>query len=136
MPPAARLWLARASLHTDGKGRTSYGPTRCAADIGLDDALIEAGINWLLARGLVCHDHADQGTECWRLMHYGFDAKTARIGGYGPDRMSPRDGLPPMYGRPVSAVISPPDGNLDYTPPPWSAIAPTITEGDPDEMHP
>jgi hypothetical protein len=129
MPPAARLWLARASLYTDTKGRTAYGPTRCATDLGLDPDIIAAGINWLTARGLVAHDHDEQGRECWRLMHYDWDQAAPTIGGYGPDRGLKRDGLPPMYGRPVDQVITPPTGNLDYTPPTWDEIAPVVQHG-------
>jgi hypothetical protein len=128
MPPAARLWLARASLFTDDKGRTSYGPARCGGDVGLDPDHIEAGIHWLLAAGLVLHDHDDNGVECWRLAHYDW-AKGDTIGGYSADAGQVRDGLPPQYGRRVDDVITPPSGNLDYTPPTWADIAPSIRGG-------
>lgn len=130
MPPAARLWLARASLHTDDRGRTNYGPARCATEVGLNFEVLQVGIEWLLTHGLVAHDHNDKGDECWRLMHYDWDAKTPTISGYGPDRGLKRDGLPPMYGRSVDHVITPPTGNLDYTPPAWAAIAQQIRGDD------
>ena len=132
LTPNARLWLARASLRCDPKGRTSYGPVRYAHDTGDTVANGTQAVEQLLAAGLLCHDHDDQGVECWRLMHYDFDTKAAKVGGYGPDRLSPRDGLPPSHGRPIEAVISPPSGNLDFTPPTWDEIKPdVIHQGEP-----
>lgn len=125
MPPAARLWLARAALHTDDKGRTKYGPTRCANDVGLNPDAIERGVNWLTAAGLVMHDHDDRGLECWRLAHHDYDREDV-IGGYSADAGQKRDGHPPQYGRRVSDVIDPPTGNLDFTPPKWSDVASQI----------
>lgn len=121
MPPAARLWLARAALFADDKGRTKYGPARCASDIGLQPDLIEAGINWLLATGLVLHDHDDTGAECWRLAHHDYDREDV-IGGYSADAGQKRDGLPPQYGRTVADVIDSPTGNLHFDPPAWDQI--------------
>lgn len=126
LTPSMRLWLARASLHCDPKGRTNYGPVRYAHDTGDTITNGTQAVEQLLAAGLLCHDHNDQGDECWRLMHYDFTSRTPTIGGYTQDRLSPRDGYPPAYGRPVSAVIDPPTGNLDFTPPSWNQIAPTI----------
>lgn len=132
MPPAARLWLARAALHADDKGRTKYGPTRCATDIGLDSDHIEKGINWLLATGLVIHDHDDQGVECWRLAHHDYDREDL-IGGYSHDAGQKRDGLPAQYGRSVNDVIEPPTGNLRFDPPKWDEIRDQVLhEEDPD----
>ena len=126
LTPNARLWLARASLRCDAKGRTNYGPVRYSTDTSDSVANGAAAVEQLLALGLICHDHTDDGTECWRLMHYDFDAKQAKVGGYTQDRLSPRDGNPPAYGRPVSAVIDPPTGKQDFTPPRWDEIKPHV----------
>lgn len=127
MPPNARLWLARASLYADTEGRTSYGPMRYSVDCRDTEDNGRAGIAWLLGRGLVCHDHDDNGTECWRLMHYDFDAKQPAIGGYGPDRGLKRDGLPPAYGRPVDRVIGTQSGNTNFTAPTWDEVKAQIS---------
>jgi hypothetical protein len=128
--PNARLWLARASLRCDSKGRTSYSAEGYSADTTDTIANGHAAIAQLLEKGLICHDHDEAGSPCLRLLHYDFDAgANPRIGGYGPDAGLPRDGLPPGYGRPVSAVITPQGGNHDYTPKPWSDIAQTVTVG-------
>ena len=122
--PNARLWLARASLHADSKGRTGYGAMRYAADTGDAGSNGEAAIRQLLELGLVANDHNDQGVECWRLLHYDWDSDaTLVIRGYGRDAGQKRDGLPPMYGRRVSDVIDPPSGRQDFTPPTWDEIA-------------
>lgn len=128
MPPNARLWLARASLFTDDKGRTRYGPARYATDCRDTEQSGEAGIAWLCARGLVCNDHDDNGIECWRLLHYDWDQPEPRINGYSTNAGQKRDGLPPQYGRTVDDVIDPPTGRQDFTPPTWADIAPTIKE--------
>lgn len=133
MPPAARLWLARAALFSDDKGRTSYGPTRCAGDVGLDAELIEAGIRWLLARGLVLHDHTDAGVECWRLAHTDWTEPT--YGEYSEHAGQRKDNLPPQYGRRVADVIDPPHGKQDFPVPPWSEIAPQIIDTDAEEQQ-
>lgn len=104
--PNARLWLARASLRADPKGRTRYGPARYSTDTGDTEASGQAAIAQLLARGLVTHDHDDNGTECWRLTHHDWDS-TPTIGGYSADAGQHRDGYPPQYGRRVSDVIQP-----------------------------
>ena len=121
MPPAARLWLARAALFADDKGRTKYGPSRLAFDCGLPADAVEGAINWLLAAGLVLHDHDDTGVECWRLAHHDYDRQDV-IGGYSRDAGQKRDGLPPQYGRGVADVIDPPTGNQNYKPPSWDEI--------------
>lgn len=125
MPPAARLWLARAALFSDDKGRTKYGPARLASDCGLPADAAERGINWLTAAGLVLHDHDDHGAECWRLAHHDYTREDV-IGGYSRDAGQKRDGLPPQYGRTVDDVIEPPTGK-PFTPPPatdvhWSQL--------------
>lgn len=132
LTPNARLWLARASLRCDPKGRTNYGPVRYASDTGDSVANGTQAVEQLLAIGLVCHDHDDDGNECWRLMHYDFDAKVAKVGGYGQDRLSPRDGKPPAYGRPVNAVIDPPTGKQVFHVPTWDEIRPVVMHEEPD----
>jgi len=121
MPPAARLWLARAALFSDDKGRTKYGPTRLATDCRLPADAVEAGINWLTSRGLVVHDHDERGLECWRLAHHDYDREDV-IGGYSADAGQKRDGLPPQYGRGVDDIVPPPTGNLNFDPPTWDEI--------------
>lgn len=128
MPPAARLWLARAALFADPKGRTSYGPARCGTDIGLDPDHIDSGIRWLLARGLVLHDHNDDGVECWRLAHTDWTG-TDTIGGYSRDAGQTRDGYPPQYGRRVSDVIEP--NGTPFTPPPDTHWTRLVTQDTP-----
>lgn len=127
MPPNARLYLARTSLFCDPKGRTRYGPTRYATDMGDTEESGQRALNWLTSAGLIVNDVNDDGTDCWRLIHFEWDAPEPRIKGYGPDAGLPKNGLPPAYGRPVSYVIDTPTGNLNFTPPPWTQIAPTIT---------
>ena len=131
MPPNSRLYLARASLFCDSKGRTRYGPVRYATDTG--DSTGQQAIDWLTANGLVVNDTLDDGTECWRLVHYEWDAPTPRIGGYSPDAGQPRNGLPPAYGRPVDAVIPPKARGADTfkaPPGPWRTH---VTQPDPRE---
>jgi hypothetical protein len=112
--PNARLWLARASLHADPKGRTGYGPARYAGDTGDTETSGQAAIAQLLACGLVINDHNDDGVECWRLAHYDWQ-RGDTIGGYSSDAGQKRDGLPPMYGRHVNDVIGP--NGTPFTPP-------------------
>ena len=126
IPPNARLYLARASLFADAKGRTRYGPTRYATDMGDSEESGQRAINWLTAAGLILNDTDDNGVECWRLTHYDWNTPEPKIKGYGPDAGLPKNGLPPAYGRPVSHVTPPVGGNLDYTPPAWDQIKPLI----------
>lgn len=107
MPPSARLWLARASLYADHKGRTRYGPARYSADVGDTESNAVAGIEWLVANHLVTHDHDDDGIECWRLVHFDWDRDEVITAEYAPNKGQKRDGLPPQYGRKVSDVIEP-----------------------------
>ena len=134
LAPNARLWLARASLRCDPKGRTQYGANRYSMDTGDTINNGNDAIDQLLALGLIAHDYDDNGAECWRLMHYEFGAKPRKVGGYGSDRESPKDSLPPQYGRPVSAVVDPPTGNQDFVAPKWSDIAGEVIAPIPDRI--
>jgi len=128
MPGHARLWLASASLAADSDGRTAYSAGKhIDHTISTWDA-VQSAIDWLVNAGLVIHDTYPNGDPCLRLMHYDFNAPNAiaAIGGYSPDRLSPRDGLPPAYGRPVEATIDSNPG-ADYQAPPWTDVAPVIT---------
>lgn len=136
LTPNARLWLARASLRSDPKGRTRYGASAYSFDTGDTINNGNDAIDQLLALGLLAHDHDDEGAECWRLMHYAWDAKPQTIGGYGPDRGLKRDGNPPGYGRPVDHVIGPNTGNLDFEAPKWADIAESIRAGRQPEPDP
>ena len=129
MPPSARLWLARASLFADAKGRTNYGPARYADWSGDTVGNAQRGIDWLLANGLVSHDHTDDGAECWRLGHFDWQADPV-IAGYGRDTGQRRDGLPPQYGRTVKDVIEPPTGRQDFEAPSWDAIRADVMSGE------
>lgn len=122
MPPNARLYLARVSLFCDDKGRTRYGPTRYATDTGDTDESGQRALNWLAAAGLILNDVDDNGMDCWRLVHYEWEQPAPRIKGYGENAGLLKNGLPPAYGRPVSHVITPPGGNLDYEPPSWEEV--------------
>ena len=128
MPGNARLWLASASLAADSDGRTTYSAGKhIDHTISTWDA-VHTAIEWLVNAGLVIHDTQPDGDPCLRLMHFDFNApdKIAAIGGYGPDRLSPRDHNPPPYGRPVEAVIDSNPG-ADYQAPTWTNVAPVIT---------
>jgi hypothetical protein len=125
MPPNARLYLIRASLFCDDKGRTRYGPATYARDMSDTPENGQLAVNWLTAAGLIVNDVDDNGIECWRLTHYDWAAQTL-ITGYGPEAGLPRDGHPPGYGKPVHMALTPPTGNLNFTPPTWDQIAPTI----------
>ncbi len=128
MPPHARLWLARASLFTDPKGRTGYGPARYANDMGDTEHNGQAAINWLTHHGLVLNDVNDDGVECWRLAHYDWDSEDT-IGGYSRDAGQKRDGLPPQYGRTVADVIAP--NGKRYQPPSETDWRQLVTEEPP-----
>lgn len=116
MPPNVRLWLAKASLCSDGKGRTSYSASRYAKDTGDSEASGDRAVTWILGNGYAVHDVHDNAEPCLRLCHYDFGADRAVIRGYGRDAGMRRDGLPPAYGRTLSDVVPPPYGNLEYVP--------------------
>lgn len=137
LSPNARLWLARASLHCDPKGRTSYGPTRYAWETGDSETNGRNAIDQLLERGLVVNDHNETGGECWRLCHHDWDRDTTpTIGGYSADAGQKRDGLPAQYGRSVADVIEPPTGKLDFTAPKWDEIREQVLHGQGEEDDP
>lgn len=122
MPPGARLFLARASLFCDDRGRTLYGPTRYETDTG--DPHGERHVQWLMSHDLVCDDRTDDGTECWRLTHFDWKKDPRRIRGYSSDAGMERDGYPPQYGRTVADVIQP--NGKRYRPPvgtDWRTLA-------------
>lgn len=133
MPPNARLWLARASLFTDAKGRTRYGPARYAADMGDTEESGARAIDWLMGQTIISHDVDDDGIECWRLGHFDWQVEPV-ITGYGRDAGQVRDALPPQYGRSVDDVIDPPSGKQDFHVPSWDEIRPTVMheEDDPE----
>lgn len=128
MPGHARLWLAAASLHTDEDGRTDYSAGRHTDHTISTYETVDTAISWLINAGLIIRDTHPDGRPCLRLIHYDFNAddKLTAIGGYSTDRLSPRDHLPPAYGRPVDAVIDTNPGS-DYQPPTWKAVAPVIS---------
>jgi hypothetical protein len=115
MPPNARLYLARASLFTDEKGRTRYSPDAYSADMRDTVQSGNAAVQWLLSQALISLDVNEDGEDCYRLTHYDYDREPV-IGGYSRDAGQKRDGAPPQYGRTVADVLDPPSGNLDYRP--------------------
>lgn len=129
MPPNARLWLARASLRCDPKGRTRYGPARYSADVRDTEESGRAAIDWLTNAGIVLNDTDDDGIECWRLTHHEWAKDYATITGYGRDAGQKRDGLPPQYGRTVADVIEP--NGKRYRPPSGTDWRQLVTEEPP-----
>ena len=91
--PNARLWLARASLKCDEKGRTKYSAERYADDTNDSIDSGERAIELLQKLGLVVNDVDEDGDDCLRLIHHQWDREDV-ITGYGRDAGQKRDGLP------------------------------------------